>query len=158
MLRSRCLVFVMLMELCKRNLFLLDKLWINNFICRCWKDYAIVYGKNDQQCGAAVIGSFITTMPLPTRPCVCSSFWQKTKWRLSLILPTHPTLRHATFSCSLIKRQMKGKRFADVTEVKKKTLEVLNNISTKEFQKCFQHWEKRWYKCIESKEEYFEGD
>ena len=32
---------------------------------------------------------------------------------------------------------MKGKRFADVSEVKKKTLEVLNNISTKEFQKCF---------------------
>jgi len=28
------------------------------------------------------------------------------------------------------KRQMKGKRFADVSEVKKKTLEVLNSIST----------------------------
>ena len=25
------------------------------------------YGKNDQKCGAAVIGSF-TTMPLPTQP------------------------------------------------------------------------------------------
>ena len=43
-------------------------------------------------------------------------------------------------------------------EVKKKTLEVLNNISTEEFQKCFQQWEKRWHKCIESKGEYFEGD
>jgi hypothetical protein len=53
---------------------------------------------------------------------------------------------------------MKGKGFADVSEVKKKTLEVLNNISTEEFQKCFQQWEKRWYKCIESKGEYFEGD
>jgi hypothetical protein len=29
-----------------------------------------------------------------------------------------------------IKGQKKGKRFADVREVKKKTLEVLNNIST----------------------------
>jgi len=38
---------------------------------------------------------------------------------------------------------MKGKRFADISEVKKKTLEVLNNISTEEFQKCFQLWEKR---------------
>jgi len=28
------------------------------------------------------------------------------------------------------KGQMKGKRFANVSEVKKKTLEVLNNIST----------------------------
>jgi len=40
-------------------------------------DYAIVYGKNDQKCGAAVIGSFNTTMPLITRPWVCSSFWHK---------------------------------------------------------------------------------
>jgi len=32
------------------------------------------------------------------------------------------------FPC--IKDQKKGKRFADVCEVKKKTLEVLNNIST----------------------------
>ena len=29
-----------------------------------------------------------------------------------------------------MKGQKKGKRFADVSEVKKKTLEVLNNIST----------------------------
>jgi len=37
---------------------------------------------------------------------------------------------------------MKRKRFADVSEVKKETMEVLNNISTEEFQKCFQQWEK----------------
>ena len=35
----------MLMELCTRNLFLLDILWINNFIWGRWKDYAIAYGK-----------------------------------------------------------------------------------------------------------------
>jgi len=56
------------------------------------------------------------------------------------------------------KRQMKGKHFADVSKVKQKTLEVLNNISIEEFQKCFQQWDKHWYKCIESKGEYFEGD
>jgi len=33
---------------------------------------------------------------------------------------------------------------ADVSKVKKKMLGVLNNISTEEFQKCFQQWEKRW--------------
>ena len=32
---------------------------------------------------------------------------------------------------------MKGKRFADDSEVKKKMLEVLNNISIEEFQNCF---------------------
>ena len=57
-----------------------------------------------------------------------------------------------------MKGQMKGKRFADVREMKKKTLEVLNNINTAEFQKCFQQWKKRWHKCVESKGEYFEGD
>ena len=59
------------------------------------------------------------------------------------------------FPC--MKGQMKGKHFADVSKVKKNTLEVLN-ISNEEFQKCFQQWEKRWYKHIESKGEYFEGD
>ena len=101
-LRSCWLLFFMLMKLCTRNLFFLDKLWINNFICRCSKDYMIVYGKNEQKCGAVVIGSFTTTMSLPTWSWVCSSFWQKSTWWLSLILPIHPTLHHATFSCSLI--------------------------------------------------------
>jgi len=57
-----------------------------------------------------------------------------------------------------MKGQVKGKRFVDVSEVKKKTLEVLNNIGTEEFQKYFQQWEKRWYKCIQLKGEYFEED
>jgi len=50
-----------------------------------------------------------------------------------------------------MKGQMKGKCFADVSEVKKKTLEAFNNINMEEFQKCFQQWEKCWYKSIESK-------
>ena len=36
-----------------------------------------------------------------------------------------------------MKGQMKGKRFADVREVNKKTLEVLNSISTEEFRSDF---------------------
>jgi len=97
------------MELCTRNLFLLDKLRINNFIWRCWKYYAIVYGKNDGKYEAAVIGSLTTTMSLPTRPWVCSSFWQKTTWQLSFILPIHPTLRRMIFSCSVVwKTRWKG--------------------------------------------------
>jgi len=50
------------------------------------------------------------------------------------------------FGIPRMKGQMKGKRSADLSEAKKKTLEVLNIISTEEFQKCFQQWEKRWYK------------
>jgi len=36
-----------------------------------------------------------------------------------------------------MKGQMIGKHFADVSEVKKKTLEVLNNISTKSSRNVF---------------------
>ena len=134
-LRSCWLVFLMLMELCTRNLFLRDKLWINDFIWRCWKDYAILYGKKDQKCGAAVIGSFTTTMPLPTRPWVCSSFWEENNMTVIPHPPYSPDVAPCDF---FLFSRMKGKRFADVSEVKKNTLEVLNNISTEEFQKCFQ--------------------
>ena len=34
-----------------------------------------------------------------------------------------------------MKGQMKGKRFADVSEVQKKVLDILNNITTEEVQK-----------------------
>ena len=56
--------------------------------------------------------------------------------------------------------QMKGKRFADVSEVKKKAMEVLNINNTEEFQICLQQWEKRLYSTsvIDSKVECFEGD
>ena len=108
--------------------------------------------------------------------------WSSSDWFLHNNAPAHTALSvqqflaknnmtvipHPPYSSDLVpydflmfprmKSQMKGKRFADVSEVKKKTLEVLNNISTEEFQKCFQQWEKHWYKCIESKGEYFEGD
>jgi len=58
------------------------------------------------------------------------------------------------FLFARMKGQLKGKCFADVIEVKKETLEVLNNISTKEFQQCFHQWEKRWYSTsLSSKKE-----
>jgi hypothetical protein len=62
------------------------------------------------------------------------------------------------FMFARMKCQMKGKRFADVSKVKKETLEVLDIIGTEEFQKCFQQWGKRWCKCFEAKGEHFEGD
>ena len=61
------------------------------------KDYAIVYGKNDKKCGAAAIGSS-TTMPLPTQPWVCSSFWQKTTWQLSIIVPIKKKIMNGRFN------------------------------------------------------------
>ena len=83
--------------------------------------------------------------------------------KINMMIIPHPPYSPDLAPCDFflfphMKCQMKGKCFADVSEVKKKTLEVLNNISIEEFQKRFQQWEKRWYKCTESKGEYFEGD
>ena len=135
MFSSCWLVYLMLLELCTRNLFLLDKLWISNFVWRCWKDYTMLYGKNDQKRGAAVIGSVTTIMPLPTRAWVYSSFWQKKTWRLSLILFTWPcTMR--LFRVPSYERPDERETFCWCQGSKKKMLDFLN-ISMEEFQKCF---------------------
>ena len=91
----------MLTEMCPRDFFILNKRSINKLIWLCWKITRYCRNK-DQKFGAAMICSFNTTMPLPTGPRLCSSFGQKTTWMLSLILPIHLTLCHATFSCSLV--------------------------------------------------------
>ena len=79
-------------------------------------------------------------------------------WAKNMRVILHPPYSPDLGPCNFfpfphMKGQMKGKCFANAGEVKKKTLEVLNNVSTEEFQKCFQQLEKRWYKCIESKRE-----
>ncbi|EZA62238.1 Histone-lysine N-methyltransferase SETMAR [Ooceraea biroi] len=48
-----------------------------------------------------------------------------------------------------IKNTMKGRRFANIEEIK-----TTENC----FQKCFKDWKKRWHKCIISNGDYFEGD
>ena len=73
--------------------------------------------------------------------------------------PYSPELApHDFFLFPRTKRQVKGKRFADVSKVKNKMLDIFNNISAEEYQKCFQQWEKCCYKCTEAKGEYSEGD
>ncbi|PNF33939.1 hypothetical protein B7P43_G04638 [Cryptotermes secundus] len=56
------------------------------------------------------------------------------------------------------KQDMKGKRFADVPEVKEKTTEALSSISKDEFRQCFEKWNKRLNKCTSVSGEYCEGD
>ena len=70
----------------------------------------------------------------------------------------YPSSSIFTRPCAMRLFPVPSYEIPDVSKVKKKMPEVLNNISTEEFQKCFQQWEKRGYKCIESKGEYFEGD
>jgi len=76
---------------------------------------------------------------------------------------THPPYSPDLAPCDFflfprMKKVLKGKRFADVEEVKKKTTEALNGISLQEFQNCFVQWKTRLDRCIASHGEYFEGD
>jgi hypothetical protein len=57
-----------------------------------------------------------------------------------------------------MKKDLKGKRFQNVEEVREKMTEVLKSIALQEFQNCFEQWTKRWDKCTDSQGEYFEGD
>jgi phage terminase large subunit-like protein len=54
--------------------------------------------------------------------------------------------------------KLKGRRFQDVTEIQEQSLTVLHAIPKSQFQRCFQQWQKRWTRCINSEGEYLEGD
>ena len=56
-----------------------------------------------------------------------------------------------------MKKVLKGKRFADVEEVKKKTT-ALKGITFQEFQDCFEKWKTCLDRCIVSNGQYFEGE
>ena len=145
------------MELCTRNLFLLEKLWINNFIWRSTPsnkivDYVIVYGKNDQKCGAVVIGSFTTTMSCP-HSLECAAVYGKKTWRLSLILPIHPTLCHATFSCSLVwKARWKGNVLLMSSKWKRKHWRFWTTSALKRFRNVFSSGENVGISVLSQKE------
>lgn len=57
-----------------------------------------------------------------------------------------------------MKTNMKGRRFANIEEIKRQSLNELNAIPKSEFQKCFEDWKKRWHKCIIYDGDYFQGN
>ena len=58
-----------------------------------------------------------------------------------------------------IKKVLKGKRFQEITEIQKNTVQILHEIKEEEFKQCFENqWVKRWKKCILAGGKYFEGD
>ena len=57
-----------------------------------------------------------------------------------------------------MKKILKGKRFADVEEVKQKMAEALKCIKIDGFKNCLEQWEKHLDRCIASNGECFEGD
>ena len=57
-----------------------------------------------------------------------------------------------------MKKVLKGKRFADVEEVKQNMTEALKGITIDQFKNCLEQQEKRLNRCVASDGEYFEGD
>ena len=53
---------------------------------------------------------------------------------------------------------MNGRRFATIEEIKTESLRELKDIPKSAYQKGFEDWKKRWYKCIISEGDHFEGD
>lgn len=77
------------------------------------------------------------------------------------------TLEHPPYSPDLappdfylfprLKMALKGRRFADSSEVIENATERLKELSKTGFQECFQQLYERWNKCVDAGGEYFEG-
>jgi hypothetical protein len=63
---------------------------------------------------------------------------------------------HPPYSPDLFPRmklKLKGSRFQDITEIQEQSLTVLHVIPKCQFHWCFQQWQKRWTRCINSERE-----
>lgn len=57
-----------------------------------------------------------------------------------------------------MKKELKGRRFADIEEVQEKSLDALKGIVTHEYADAFVQWGTRLERCINANGAYFEGD
>jgi hypothetical protein len=85
-------------------------------------------------------------------------FWLKTNWWVVSHPPTHLTSLLAIFLFPGMNQDSKRRHFAEPAEVQRELLATLDSISIENFKQCFQQWEQHWDHCIQSQEEYFEGD
>jgi len=53
---------------------------------------------------------------------------------------------------------MDGRSFDTIEEIQGESQQVRDTIPKRDFQGCFQAWQKPWDRCIRAKGEYFEGD
>ena len=136
--------------------------------------------------GQTVNQQFYLEILKPLRDAVrrkCPELWRSGEWLLhhddapahtalsvrqflmknGMITASHPPFSLDLATCNVflfprMKRDLKGKRFQNVEEVRKKTMEALKAVTLQEFQNCFDQWKKWWDKFIDSQGEYFEGD
>ena len=56
-----------------------------------------------------------------------------------------------------MKEILKGRHFDDTDDIRSNITAALKAITHNQFQNCFEGWTRRWYRCIASQWEYFEG-
>ena len=57
-----------------------------------------------------------------------------------------------------VKSELKGTRFESVNGVKKKTTELLRQLTENDLQHCFDQWKTRMQRCVDAEGEYIEGE
>jgi hypothetical protein len=68
------------------------------------------------------------------------------------------TVRHPAYSTDLalcnfcvfpkMKLWLKGRRFISIEEIQAESQQVLNTLTSADFNECFQKWQNRWDHCI----------
>jgi hypothetical protein len=74
--------------------------------------------------------------------------------------PYSPDLAPSDFNLFLkLKMNLKVQRFVTVPDIQRESQAVLYSIEENDFRGAFEVWKKkRWYRCIRSKGDCFEGD
>ena len=57
-----------------------------------------------------------------------------------------------------IEEILKWRYFDNIDDIRSNTTAALKAIPQNQFQNCLEGWTRRWYRCIVSQGEYFEGD
>ena len=55
------------------------------------------------------------------------------------------------------KTHLNGYHFGTVENVQAAAMRALNNISSEDFLHCYEEWQQRWNRCIQSQGAYFDG-
>jgi hypothetical protein len=89
-------------------------------------------------------------------PCHTSLLVRKFLSNKNITVCPHPPCDFWLFP--KVKMTMKGKRFESIQDIEAATTAQLKTLTKEDFQNCFRKWQERWYKCVRSEREYFEGD
>jgi len=57
-----------------------------------------------------------------------------------------------------LKKVLKGHGFEATEDIKRNSTKTLLDIPKEELAKCFQHWQKRWAKCVAAEGNYVEDN